>query len=109
MLELRVLSPIAKVFPLDAPAPCAPRFTGLLNEIVSFQIAYRLPEGTPARPHLRLEIASPVPLRARRVKYMPVRMAALPDCERSAPSWLLQISMLYICPVYQEPSMAARP
>lgn len=81
MLELRVLSPIAKVFPLDAPAPCAPRFTGLLNEIVSFQIAYRLPEGTPARPHLRLEIASPVPLRARRVKYMPVRMAALPDAD----------------------------
>ena len=31
MLELRVLSPITKVFPLDAPEPCAPRFTGLLQ------------------------------------------------------------------------------
>ncbi len=81
MLELRVLSPIAKVFPQDVPEACAPRFSGLLDEIVSFQIAYRLPEGTPARPQLRLEIASEVPLRARRVKYVPVRMPALPDAD----------------------------
>ena len=81
MLELRVLSSVAKVFPLDAPEPCAPRFTGLLNETVSFQIAYRLPEGAPERPQLRLEAASQIPLRARRVKYVPVRMAALPDAD----------------------------
>lgn len=80
MLEIRVLSPVAKVFPNEAPAACAPRFTGMKNEVISFQIAYRNTEpGTyPERHHLRLEVESPIKefVRVRRVKYVPVRMAA---------------------------------
>ena len=41
MLEVRVLSPVAKVFPDYAPQPCTPRFCGLRNEVISFQLAFR--------------------------------------------------------------------
>lgn len=78
MLELRVLSPVAKVFPDSAPASCAPRFSGLKNEIISFQLAYTCPNPDPTieRHHLRMEIDSPICeyVRARRVKFVSVRM-----------------------------------
>ena len=81
MLELRVLSPLAKVFPTHAPQPCAPRFAGLLNEVISFQIAYRAASAEASHAHLRLETDSLVPLRVRRVKYVPVRMPAMPGVD----------------------------
>ncbi len=83
MIELRVLSPLAKVFPTHAPQPCTPRFSGLRNEVISFQLAFRAatPEVNAARAHLRMEIDSPVPLRARRVKFVPVRVPAFPGVD----------------------------
>ena len=41
MLEMRILSPLAKVFPDDAPQPCCVPFEGMRNETVSFQLAFR--------------------------------------------------------------------
>lgn len=80
MLELRVLSPVAKVFPDKAPEACAPRFSGLSNEVISFQLAYRNtePGSEIERHHMRMQIDSPIAdsVRARRVKYVSVRMAA---------------------------------
>lgn len=84
MLQLRILSPIAKVFPLDAPQACAPRFSGLRGEVVSFQLAYRLCDPAEVeRYFFRLEIDSPVRehLHVRRVKYVPVRMPALSNAD----------------------------
>ena len=85
MLELRILSPIAKVFPTDAPAACEPRFSGLRGEVISFQLAYRpLPDSPMAdRSFLRLEIESPVKefIRVRRVKWIPVRQGALMNAD----------------------------
>ena len=86
MLELRVLSPIAKVFPLEAPPCCAPHFTGLRNEVISFQLAYRpVDPACGDRAYLRLEIDSPVRERihVRRVKCVPVRMPALTNADES--------------------------
>ena len=85
MLELRILSPIAKVFPTDAPATCEPRFSSLRGEVISFQLAYRpLPDSPMAdRSFLRLEIESPVKefIRVRRVKWIPVRQGALMNAD----------------------------
>lgn len=80
MLELRVLSPVAKVFPNAAPDAVAPRFSGLNNEVISFQLAYRNtePGSEIERHHMRMEIESPIKdcVHVRRVKYVAVRMAA---------------------------------
>lgn len=80
MLEMRILSPLAKVFPDDAPQPCCAPFEGMRNETVSFQLAFR-PESAEdgARPWVKLEIDSPVceHLRVRRVKRVPVRIGRL--------------------------------
>lgn len=85
MLELRVLSPLAKVLPMEAPDACEPRFSGLLNETISFQLAYRVAEipSPLERHHLRLEIESPIRenIRVRRVKYVPVRMGAFSNAD----------------------------
>ena len=84
MLELRVLSPIAKVFPLEAPPACTPRFAGLRNEVISFQLAYRPADPDwSERTYLRLEIDSSVRDRfhVRRVKCVPVRMPALTNAD----------------------------
>lgn len=85
MIELRILSPIAKVFPTSAPEACDARFSGLIGEVVSFQLAFRAKEGSPYgdRSALRLEIDSPEKdnIRVRRVKYIPVRLAALANAD----------------------------
>lgn len=84
MLEMRILSPLAKVFPDRAPQPANVPFEGMRNEIVSFQLAFR-PESAEdnARPWLKMEIDSPIAghLRARRVKYVPVRIGKLPHTD----------------------------
>ena len=84
MLEMRILSPLAKVFPDDAPQPCCAPFEGMRNETVSFQLAFR-PESAEdgARPWVKLEIDSPVceHLRVRRVKRVPVRIGRLPHTD----------------------------
>lgn len=81
MLEMRILSPLAKVFPNRASQPCAVPFEGLRNETVSFQLAFR-PERDedPVRPWIQLQIDSPIReyLRVRRVKRVPVRLGRLP-------------------------------
>jgi len=80
MLEIRLLPSTAKVFPNEAPAACPPRFVGMKNEVISFQVAYRNtePGSAPERHQLRLEVDSPIKdnVHVRRVKYVPVRMAA---------------------------------
>lgn len=85
MLELQILSPVAKVFPTAAPEACAPRFSGLRNEVISFQLAYRPAADAPMaeRGALRLEIDSPAKdfIRVRRVKCVPVRLGALPNAD----------------------------
>lgn len=84
MLELRILSSIAKVFPEEAPQPCNPRFAGFKNETISFQAAYRpIDPNSGDRPYLALEIDSPIKdaIHVRRVKVVPVRMPALPGTD----------------------------
>ena len=84
MLEARILSPLAKVFPDTAPQACSVPFEGLLNETVSFQLAFRPTDRNSAdRPYIKLEIDSPIQdhLRVRRVKYVPVRYARQPQAD----------------------------
>ncbi len=80
MADIRILSPLHKVFPDSAPNACSVPFEGLKNETVSFQLAFRPSDGTCLnRPWLRLEIDSPIRkyLRIRRVKCVPVRIGRL--------------------------------
>jgi len=84
MLEIRIVSPIEKVFPDTAPVGCAPRFSGMKNEVISFQMAFKNnPEWSTDRHILKLEIDSPAKdfIRARRVKYIPVRLAAFENAD----------------------------
>jgi len=84
MLETRILSPIAKVFPDNAPEACKPCFDGLVNETVSFQLAImNTSTNRHDRAFIRLEIDSPIKeyIQVRRVKYVPVRIPALGDAD----------------------------
>lgn len=84
MLDLRILSPIFKVLPTCEPEAVEPRFSGLLNEVVSFQLAFRPKDRTSCdRTYLRLEIESAAKeyLHVRRVKYIPSRTPALSNAD----------------------------
>lgn len=84
MLETRILSPIAKVFPEKAPDACEPRFEGLLNETISFQLAvFNASEIHRDRVFVKVEIDSPIHeyVQVRRVKYVPVRVPALDNAD----------------------------
>jgi len=84
MLETRILAPIAKVFPEKAPEACEPRFEGLLNETISFQLAVvNKSDAHYDRAYIRLEVDSPIRefVRVRRVKYVPVRVPALNNAD----------------------------
>ena len=79
MFLTRILSPIAKVFPDHAPEACEPRFEGLLNETISFQLAMYNEGGfRNDRVKVNLDIDSPIReyIQVRRVKYVPVRVPA---------------------------------
>ena len=93
MLETRILSPVAKVFPNEAPEAVAPRFSGLNNEVISFQLAYRntVPGSSIERRRMYMEIESPIKesIHVRRVKYVPVRMGAFTNRDAGATScWM---------------------
>lgn len=109
MLELRILPSIAKVFPKEVPPACEPRFSGLVNEVISFQLAYRQAPGT-AWFHgwLAVEIDSPAKafICLRRVRHVPVRIAAFPDADEH---YLCQRRPgLYPDPLMELPSQGLR-
>ena len=85
-LRLKLLSSLEKVFldaePVENPAEGA--LTGLLNETLSFQAAWRNLDGE-ARAMIRLEVRSPIArcVRVRQVKHVPVRFAAFPDADEN--------------------------
>ena len=84
MLETRILSPIAKVFPEKAPEACEPFFEGLLNETISFQLGVlNKSESARNRLFIKLEIESPIRdyIQVRRVKYVPVRVPGLDNAD----------------------------
>lgn len=86
MLEIRVVSPVAKVLPDEAPEVCTPKFAGMKNEVISFQLAFRNNSAMPAdRRTLQMEIDSPAKdaIRVRRVKYVPVRLAAFDNADEN--------------------------
>ncbi len=87
MLEVRVLSPMASVFPDQCPEFAVPRFEGFRNETVSFQLAWRKRKGDalPSWAAIRLEVSSDaaVSLRIRKVKTVPVRFSAFENADNN--------------------------
>lgn len=84
MIELRVVSSLCKVFPNQEPTVCDAVFEGLMNETVSFQIAFRAREEENGyRPWVTPEILSDAAssIRIRQVRHVPVRMARLPGAD----------------------------
>ena len=85
-IRLKLLSSLQKVFldaePLENPAEG--RLTGLLNETISFQAAWRNLDAE-VRTMIRLEVRSPIArfVRVRQVKHVPVRFAAFPDADEN--------------------------
>ena len=85
-VKLKLLSSLQKVFldaePLENPAEG--RLTGLLNETISFQAAWRNLDAE-VRTMARLEVRSPIArcVRVRQVKHVPVRFAAFPDADEN--------------------------
>ena len=59
MLDVRLISPLEKVFPDAAPALAQQVFEGFENESVSFQLAYTCDEALAFRP-VRVEVESPL-------------------------------------------------
>ncbi len=84
MLDIHILSPVVKALPQSQPIPCQHRVEGLRNEVISFQVAYRLKNREKwSNPYLRLEVDSPAKdhLQVRRVKHVPVRTPAYPSAD----------------------------
>ncbi len=79
-IDLRLTSPLEKVFLDEAPRGGYRRSSALLGETASFQAAWTILEGA-SRDYVSLEIASGVPARVRMVKSVPVRLAAFPDAD----------------------------
>ena len=85
-INLKLVSSLQKVF-LDAEPmenPAEGRLTGLLNETISFQAAWRNLDGE-VRTMIRLEVRSPIArfVRVRQVRHVPVRFAAFPDADEN--------------------------
>jgi hypothetical protein len=79
-LDLRLTSPLEKVFLDEAPRGGYRRASALLGETASFQAAWAILEG-PSRDYVSLEVTSDAPVRMRMVKSVPVRLAAFPDAD----------------------------
>lgn len=79
-IDLRLASPLEKVFLDEAPRGGHRRASALLSETASFQAAWTILEG-PSRDYVSLEVNADAPARVRMVKSVPVRLAALPDAD----------------------------
>lgn len=81
MLETRILSPLAKVFPHSAPEAWTAQLEGLRNEVISFQLA--LLYSGDERAFVHVDIDSPLKdsIQLRRVHYVPVRLPALNNAD----------------------------
>ena len=77
LFDVRVTSPLAKVFPDGEPPEAWGEFTALRGETVSFQVAYRADRGG----SVRLGVVSPLGSAVR------VRKVALVPCEHPAYRW----------------------
>ena len=82
MLDIRIVSPLEKVFLDTAPAAAKPLFSGFQNEHIFFQLAYTCSEELNRKP-ARLVIESPLgaDLCARAVKNVPVLLPTLADAD----------------------------
>lgn len=79
-IDLRLASPLEKVFLDEAPRGGYHRASALLGETASFQAAWIILEG-PSRDHVSLDIAADIPVRVRMAKSVPVGLAAFPDAD----------------------------
>ena len=79
-IDLRLASPLEKVFLDEAPRGGYSRASALLGETASFQAAWIILDG-PSRDHVSLDIAADIPVRVRMAKSVPVGLAAFPDAD----------------------------
>ncbi|MCL2811981.1 MAG: DUF4091 domain-containing protein [Clostridia bacterium] len=83
---IKIISALQKVFLDQEPITDAeePMLGGFQNEVLSFQVAYIAKEpGAPFRDFVHLKIDSPIRnhIRVRRVRHVPVGLAAFPDAD----------------------------
>lgn len=91
MVELRLLSPMEKVFLDTAPVMRQTRFEGFQNESVFLQLAVTCDAALHRRP-ARLHVESALKTTVRTVHHVPVTLATLPDADDN---YLRKIPGLY--------------
>lgn len=79
-IDLRLTSPLEKVFLDEAPRGGYRRASALLSETASFQAAWTILNG-PSREYVSLEVEAEVPVRVRATKSVPVRLAVFPESD----------------------------
>lgn len=79
-IDLRLSSPLEKVFLDEAPRGGYRAASALMGETASFQAAWAILD-EPSRAHVTLEVCADEPVRVRMVKSVPVRLAAFPDAD----------------------------
>ena len=79
-IDLRLVSPLEKIFPDEPPRGGYLRASALKNEVASFQAAWIAPEG-PMRDYVTLRVESDAPVHLRRVRCVPVTFPTFPDAD----------------------------
>ena len=80
VIDLRLVSPLEKVFTDEAPRGGYCRASGFANECVSFQASWIANEYS-GRDYAVLKVESDIPVRVRRVTHVPVKFPLLPDAD----------------------------
>ena len=80
IIDLRLVSPLEKVFHDGQPKGGYRQASALLGETVSLQAAWKGVD-LPSRDYVDLEVTSDVPVRVRRVRSVPVEFPCMPDAD----------------------------
>ena len=79
-IDLRLVSPLEKIFPDEPPRGGYLHASALKNEVASLQAAWIAPEG-PMRDYVDLRVVSDAPVHLRRVRCVPVTFPTFPDAD----------------------------
>lgn len=101
ILKTLVVSSLEKVFPDEEPRAFDGRVEGFKNEVVSFQVSWKMIDQPLMRDYINLRIESPIAayIRVRRVRFVPVLFPTLPGADDN---YLRKTPGLYPDPITDE-------
>lgn len=101
ILKSLIVSSLEKVFPDEEPRAFDGCIEGFKNETVSFQVSWKMIDKPNMRDYFHLRIESPIAayVRMRRVRFVPVLFATMPDADDN---YLRKTPGLYPDPITDE-------